>query len=80
MESQRVRHNGETEQQQQKEYIVYIYMYIYVYICIYICVCIYIYIGFPSGSDGKEFACNAGDSGSVPRLGRFPGRGHGNPL
>ena len=32
------------------------------------------------GSDGKESACNAGDSGSVPELGSSPGIGHGKPL
>ena len=32
------------------------------------------------GSDGKESACNAGDLGSVPGLGRSPEGGHGNPL
>ena len=32
------------------------------------------------GSDGKESACNAGDLGSIPGLGRFPGGGHDNPL
>ena len=26
--------------------------------------------GFPGGSDGKESACNAGDLGSIPGLGR----------
>ena len=31
--------------------------------------------GFPCGSAGKESACNAGDLGSVPRLGRSPGEG-----
>ena len=36
-------------------------------------------MGFPGGSEGKEFACNAGYSGSVSRLGRFPGEGHGKP-
>ena len=36
--------------------------------------------GFPGGSDGKESACNAGDQGSVPGLGRSPGGGNGNPL
>ena len=36
--------------------------------------------GFPGGSDGKESACNAGDSGSIPGLGRSPGEGNGNPL
>ena len=34
----------------------------------------------PCGSDGKEFACNAGDLGLIPGLGRSPGGGHGNPL
>ena len=29
-------------------------------------------MGFPGGSEGKESACNAGDSGSIPGLGRFP--------
>ena len=28
----------------------------------------------------KESACNAGDLGSIPGLGRSPGEGHGNPL
>ena len=36
--------------------------------------------GFPVGSDGKESACNAGNLGSIPGLGRSPGKGHGNPL
>ena len=35
---------------------------------------------FPGGSDGKEPACNAGDRGSVPGLGKSPGEGNGNPL
>ena len=29
---------------------------------------------------GKESACNAGDMGSIPGLGRAPGEGDGNPL
>ena len=37
-------------------------------------------MGFPGGLDGKESACNAGDKGSVPELGRSPGEGNGNPL
>ena len=37
-------------------------------------------MGFPGGSDDKESACNAGDLGSIPGLGRSPGGGHGNPL
>ena len=37
---------------------------------------IYIYKSFPDGSDGKESACNGRDPGSVPRLGRSPGKGN----
>ena len=37
-------------------------------------------MGFPGGSDVKEPACNAGDSGSIPELGRFPGERKGYPL
>ena len=40
----------------------------------------YTILSFPSGSDSKESACNAGDLGSTPGLGRSPGGGHGNPL
>ena len=36
--------------------------------------------GFPSGSVLKNLVANAGDSGSIPRSGRSPGGGHGNPL
>ena len=36
--------------------------------------------GFPSSSDGKESACNAGDAGLIPGWGRSPAGGHGNPL
>ena len=36
--------------------------------------------GFPYSSVGKESACNAGDLGSIPGLGRFPGEGKGYPL
>ena len=39
-----------------------------------------VFLGFPGGSDGKESACNAGDLGSIPGLGRSPGGGHGYPL
>ena len=35
---------------------------------------------FPGGSDSEESACNVGDPGSIPELGRFPGEGNGNPL
>ena len=33
-----------------------------------------------SGSYGKESACNVGDLGSIPRLGRSPGEGNSYPL
>ena len=36
--------------------------------------------GFLGSSVGKEPACNVGDLGSIPGLGRSPGEGHGNPL
>ena len=39
-----------------------------------------VFLDFPGGSDGKEPACSAGDLGLIPRLGRTPGEGHGNPL
>ena len=35
---------------------------------------------YPDGSDGKEAACNAGDPGSIPGLGRCPGEGNGYPF
>ena len=38
------------------------------------------YLGFPHSSVGKVFACNDGDPGSIPGLGRSPGEGNGNPL
>ena len=37
-------------------------------------------MGFPGGSDSKESACNAGDLGSIPELGRSPRERNGNPL
>ena len=38
------------------------------------------FLGFPCGSAGKESACNAGDLGLIPGLGRSPGVGKGYPL
>ena len=38
------------------------------------------FLGFPGGSDGTESACNTGDLGSIPGLGRHPGEGNGDPL
>ena len=37
-------------------------------------------MGFRSGSAGKKSACNVGDLGSIPGLGRSPGEGKGYPL
>ena len=43
--------------------------------------CYYFYYYWvPGGSDGKESACNAGELGSIPGLGRSLGEGNGNPL
>ena len=36
--------------------------------------------GFPCGLAGKESACNVGDLGLFPGLGRSPGEGKGYPL
>ena len=37
-------------------------------------------MGFPGGSDGKESACNVGELGLIPGLGRSHRGQHGNPL
>ena len=37
-------------------------------------------MGFPGGSDGKEFTCNAGDLSSFPGVGKSSGEGNDNPL
>ena len=37
-------------------------------------------MGFPGGSEVKASDCNMGDLGLIPRLGRSPGEGNGNPL
>ena len=39
-----------------------------------------VFLGFPGGSDGKESACNEGDPGLIPGLGKSPGEGIGYPL
>ena len=40
----------------------------------------YSLVEFPYSSIGEEFACNAGDPGSIPGSERSPGEGNGNPL
>ena len=37
-------------------------------------------MGFPGGLVVKNVPANAGDAGSIPRLGRSPGEGNGNPI
>ena len=39
-----------------------------------------LYMGFPHSSVGKESASNAGEPGSIPRLGRSSGEGNDSPL
>ena len=61
---------------------------VYVYFCVFIVLNrkkLFLYVcnsqmGFPDGSAGKDSACNAGVTDSVPRSGRFPGGGDGNLL
>ena len=38
------------------------------------------FMGFPGGSDSKVSVCNVEDPGLIPRSGRYPGEGNGNPL
>ena len=40
---------------------------------------VFVSTGFPGGSNGKESACNVGDPGSIPELGRSPGERNSNP-
>ena len=44
------------------------------------CILPYPKSGFPDSSVSKESACNAGDRGLIPGLGRYPGEGIGYPL
>ena len=63
-------------------------VYMYIYICIYCIIHIQVYIhthiysytGFPHRSVGKSSACNAGEAGSIPGLGRSPREGNGNAI
>ena len=48
-------------------------------LCLNLCNPIDCNLGFPYGSAGRESACNAGDLGSIPGLGRSPGGGKGYP-
>ena len=56
-------------------------MYIYYIPMHMVCVCVYIYIyGFPRCTVEKNPPAHAGNTGSIPGLGRCPGVGNGNPL
>ena len=48
-------------------------------LCLFVCWFVFL-VSFPCGSAGKESACNAGDLGSIPGLGRAPGEEKGYPL
>ena len=41
---------------------------------------ILVFKGLPGGAEVKASACNVGDLGSIPGLGRSPEEGNGNPL
>ena len=61
------------------------YIHVCVCMCIYVCIYIYIYIyiyihGLTCWLRQERSTCNVGDLGSIPRLGRSPGGGHGNSL
>ena len=45
-----------------------------------VCLCVRVLDPLPGGSAGKESACNVGDLGSIPGMGRTPGEGKGYPL
>ena len=51
-----------------------------VYILFILNACYYLSLGFPGGPVIKNLSANAGDTGSIPGLGRFPEEGNGNPL
>ena len=48
--------------------------------CVCVCVCVLGAGALLSGSVVKNPPDNAGDAGSIPRSGRSPGEGNGNPL
>ena len=51
----------------------------FVCVCVCVCVCLYTEV-FPGGLHGKDSACNVGDPGLIPGLGRSPGERKGYPL
>ena len=69
MGSQRVRQDIETEQQQSLVDPLQLFLYFFRF-----------YKGFPGSSPSKESACNAGDPGLIPGLGRSTGEEIGYPF
>ena len=47
---------------------------LYMCVCVCVCVCVFVSAGLPCWLSSKQFACNAGDTGSNPGLGRFSWR------
>ena len=47
---------------------------------LYLCIFMNSEMSFLDSSVGKESACNVGDLGLIPGLGRYPGEGKGYPL
>ena len=65
----------------QTQYFIWLESLRLVFICLYqLLKYSSVFLGFPCVSAGKESACNAGDLGSIPGLGRSPGEGKGYPL
>ena len=52
----------------------------FLFLCCVIKCVLGVILSFPCSSVGKESACSAGDLGSTPGLGRYPGEGNGDPL
>ena len=44
------------------------------------CFLVALFLGFPGGSVVKNLPANAGNTGSIPGSGRFPGEENSNPL
>ena len=64
----------------QNQYFICLESLFLVYICLYqLSKHSSVFLGFPCGSAGKESACNVGDLGLIPGLGRSPGEGKGYP-
>ena len=61
--------------QEGKQQYIYIHSVHIQLFCVFIFSRVFNNLGFPGGSDGKESACNVGDLGSIPGMGRFPGGG-----